>query len=81
VKEQLAGLKAEQKRVLRQQDELVDDLEELELERDELRDQLHKYEQQSRGASTQPSSRSPRSVPQPTRSGSVLLSVGSWLTP
>ena len=41
VKEQLAGLKAEQKRVLRQQDELVDDLEELELERDELRVRLH----------------------------------------
>lgn len=41
VKEQLTNLKAEQKRVLRQQDELVDDLEELELERDELRVRLH----------------------------------------
>jgi hypothetical protein len=51
VKEQLASLKAEQKRVLRQQDELVDDLEELELERDELREKLHKAEAQLRAAS------------------------------
>lgn len=51
MKEQLASLKAEQKRMLRQQDELVDDLEELELERDELREKLHKCEAQLRGAS------------------------------